>query len=215
MRAITKGTEPASLTSHRKTPHSDYGNYADKDVLRDALVTEQGGICCYCMGRIRSGPTTMKIEHWRSKSHYPDQQLEYRNLLGACLGGEGQPPSRQYCDTRKGDRDLLCNPADPDHHIETRLRYEIDGSIRSDEGELDVQIENILNLNLASLKNKRKGVLSAILDWWREHIRDLPKSRQRRLLQNERDQHVSGTVEFVPYCQVIVWWLDQKIAGMT
>ena len=62
-----------SLTAHRKTPHSNYDNYADKDVLRDALVTEQGGICCYCMGRIRNGPKTVKIEHWKSRSHYPNE----------------------------------------------------------------------------------------------------------------------------------------------
>lgn len=215
MRAITKGSEPASLTAHRKTPHSNYDNYRDKDVLRYGLIAEQGGICCYCMGRIHNDPTTMKIEHWRSQSRYPDQQLEYRNLLGACSGGEGQPPSLQYCDTRKGDRDLSCNPADPDHHIETRLRYENDGSIRSDEGEFDAQIKDILNLNITFLKNQRKNVLSAILHWWSARIRHLPKSRQQKLLQNERDRHVSNTAEFVPYCQVIVWWLDQKITGMT
>lgn len=215
MRTITKGSEPGSLTAHRKTPYSDYDNYAGKDALRCALITEQGGICCYCMGRIRKGPTTMKIEHWLSQSRYPDQQLEYRNLLGACLGGEGQPQSLQHCDTRKGDRDLLCNPADPDHHIETRLRYEVDGSIRSDEGEFDAQIEDILNLNITFLKNERKGVLSAILHWWTASIRHRPKSRQRGLLKNERNRRVSDTKEFAPYCQVIVWWLDQKIAGMT
>lgn len=38
MRTIAKGAEPASLTAHRKTPHSDYGNYAAKDELRNALV---------------------------------------------------------------------------------------------------------------------------------------------------------------------------------
>ena len=215
MRTITKGAEPASLTAHRKTPHSDYDNYDDKNALRYALVIEQGGICCYCMGRIHNGPTTMKIEHWRSQSRYPARQLEYRNLLGACLGGKRQPQSLQHCDTRKGDRDLLWNPADPDRHIETRLRYGADGSIRSDEGEFDAQIKDILNLNLTFLKNKRKGILSSILRWWNERIRDLPKSRQQKLLLNKRDRHVSDTAEFVPYCQVIVWWLDQKIAGMT
>ena len=215
MRTITKGPEPASLTTYRKTLRSNYNDYTGKDALRDALVTEQGGLCCYCMGRIRNGPTTMKIEHWRSQSRYPARQLEYRNLLGACLGGEGQPPSLQHCDTRKGDQDLLWNPAAPDHHIETRLRYENDGSIRSDEGEFDAQIKDILNLNITFLKNQRKNVLSAILHWWSARIRHLPKSRQQKLLQNKRDRHVSDTGEFAPYCQVIVWWLDQKIARMT
>ena len=53
MRAITKGPEPVSLTAHRQTPHCDYDNYAAKDDLRNALVSEQRGLCCYCMGRIR------------------------------------------------------------------------------------------------------------------------------------------------------------------
>ena len=60
MRAITKDPEPMSLTVHRQTPHCDYDNYAAKDDLRNALVSEQRGLCCYCMGRIHNEPTTMK-----------------------------------------------------------------------------------------------------------------------------------------------------------
>ena len=140
MRAITKGPEPASLIAHRQTAHCDYDNYADKGALRHALVTEQRGLCCYCMRRIHNGPDTMKIEHWQCQTRYEVEQLNYRNLLGACLGGDGQPPCRQHCDTRKGNRDLQWNPADPAHHVETRLRYELDGSIRSDDAAFDDQL---------------------------------------------------------------------------
>ena len=121
MRGIAKGAEPASLTAHRQTDHCDYDNYQDKPALRHALATEQRGLCCYCMGRIHNGPETMKIEHWHSQSQYGGEQLSYRNLLGACLGGHGQPSKLQHCDTRKGYLDLEWNPADPAHHIETRL----------------------------------------------------------------------------------------------
>ena len=111
MRAITKGREPQSLISHRQTRHSDdasrpdYANYADKDTLRRALVAEQRGLCCYCMARIRPDALAMKIEHWRCQTYYPDEQLVYLNLLGTCMGGERQPPHKQHCDTRKGNRD--------------------------------------------------------------------------------------------------------------
>ena len=98
-----------SLITHRQAPHSDYDNYPDKDSLRAMLVNEQRGLCCYCMGRIRSD--SMKVEHWKCQSRFPGDQLDYRNLLGACQGGEGQPRSRQHCDTRKGDSDLRWNPA--------------------------------------------------------------------------------------------------------
>lgn len=211
MRAITKGTEPASLTAHRQTDHCDYDNYVDKDALRQALVAEQRGLCCYCMGRIRSGPDTMKIEHWRCQSHHPGQQLDYGNLLGACRGGHTQSPDRQHCDTRKGDRDLRWNPANPAHHIETRLRYEADGSIHSDEADFDAQLAEVLNLNLHLLKNNRKGVLDAILAWWTLHARRLPRGQERRRLEQQRDRRIEGAGELEPYCQVAVWWLKQRL----
>ena len=64
MKAITKGPEPPSLTTHRLTRHGDYDNYPDKDTLRHSLSAEQRGLCCYCMGRIRPDANSMKIEHW-------------------------------------------------------------------------------------------------------------------------------------------------------
>lgn len=52
MRTLQKGPEPATLTQHRQQPHADYDNYADKAALRQALVAEQRGLCCYCQSRI-------------------------------------------------------------------------------------------------------------------------------------------------------------------
>jgi uncharacterized protein (TIGR02646 family) len=212
MKAIAKRPEPASLTAHRLTPHCDYDNYADKAALRHTLVIEQRGICCYCMGRIRNGPDTMKIEHWQCQSRFPVEQLNYRNLLGACLGGDGQPPHLQHCDTRKGDRDLRWNPADPTHHIETRLRYEADGSIRSDDAGFNSELDDVLNLNLPRLKNNRKGVLDGVLGWWRHEKGRGPVPRPR--FERERDRRVGGAGDLEPFCQVAVWWLEQRLARM-
>ena len=213
MRAITKGREPASLTAHRSTPLSDYGNYAAKDGLRQALVTEQRGLCCYCMNRIRPETGSIKIEHWQCQARYPDEQLNYRNLLGACSGEQGQPARLQHCDTSKGDRDIRWNPADPAHRIETRVRYELDGSIRGDDADFDGQLNNVLNLNLAVLKNNRKRLLDAILDWWKcEKARiggPVPRDRLARI----RDKHVSENGDLAPYRQVTVWWLEQRLAA--
>jgi uncharacterized protein (TIGR02646 family) len=136
--------EPASLTAHRKTAHCNYGNYADMDGLRRALVTDQRGLCCYCMARIHGKRDEMKIEHWQCQDRYPAEQLDYSSLLGACMGCQGEPPALQHCDTYKGDRDLKWNPADPAHHIETRVRYEIDGSIRSDDAVFETVVKHCL-----------------------------------------------------------------------
>lgn len=213
MRAITKGAEPPTLTAHRLTPHSDYDNYTDKPALRRTLVTEQRGICCYCMGRIRNGPSTMKIEHWRSQRRFPDQQLTYGNLLAACPGSRDQPSRLQHCDTRKGERDLRWNPANPAHHIETRLGYELDGSIRSDDPVFDAELEDVLALNLPLLKNNRKGVLDAVLTWWTQLKARGPVSRAR--FERERDRRLADSGELEPFCQVALWWLEQRLTAMS
>lgn len=214
MRAIAKGAEPASLTRHRLTAHSDYDNYQDKDALRHALVAEQHGLCCYCMGRIRDDRDAMKVEHWHSQRNHGAEQLVYRNLLGACPGGMDRPPHLQHCDTRKGDRDLGWNPADPAHHIETRIRYEMDGSIRSDDSAFDAELREVLNLNSERLKNNRKAVLDSILDWRKKEKRNLQGPVPREQFRRERDFRIRANGEFTPYCQVAVWWLEQRLAGM-
>ena len=214
MRAITKGVEPASLTAHRLTPHCSYDNYDDKAELRRALVREQRGLCCYCMGRIRDDATGMKIEHWRCQTRHRNQELDYRNLLAACIGGEGRRGRDQHCDTKKRDRDLRWNPADPAHHVETRLRYELDGAIRSDDAEFDDQLDQVLNLNLRVLKNNRKGVWDAFFEWWRRErgrVRG-PVSRER--IERERDRWSGGTGDLDPYCQVAIWLLTQRLERM-
>ena len=212
MRAITKGPEPVSLITHRKTAHSDYDNYNAKDDLRKALVSEQRSLCCYCMSRIHPDPAFMKIEHWRCQNDHQDEQLNYRNLLGACCGGHGKPAHLQHCDTRKGDRDLEWNPADPVHHIETRIRYELDGSIRSDEADFDGQLNDVLNLNLPKLKNNRKGLLKAVLDWWKSEKARIGGPVPRDRVLRKRDKYVAGNRELAPYCAVSVWWLERKLA---
>ena len=214
MRAIIKGPEPASLTAHRKKLHSDYDNYAVKNDLRHALVTEQRGLCCYCMGRIRKGPNTMKIEHWMCQAHHPGEQLNYRNLLGACLGGHGQPARLQHCDTRKGNRDLKRNPAEPAHRIETRVRYELDGSIHADDADFDEQLNDVLNLNLPVLRNNRKGKYDAVLQWWESQKKQYQGRVPRERLDRERARYDAKVGKLDPYCHVAVWLLSQKLAGM-
>ncbi len=207
MRAISKGPEPPSLTRHRQRPHSDYDNYAEKDDLRHALITEQHGLCCYCMSRIGEGPTIMTIEHWKSQTHYPGEQLNYRNLLGACRGGHGQPPRHQHCDTRKGNRELEWNPADSGHRIETRVWYALDGSIHANDKRFDDQLETVLNLNLGILKNNRKGVLDSVLAWWRRH-RPVPRHR----IEQKIEEYAQIDGQLTPHCQVAIWLLKQKLA---
>lgn len=213
MRAITKGQEPRSLVEHRAKAHCDYANYADKDSLRAALVLDQCGLCCYCMTRVEATGTGMKIEHWRCQSHHAELELAYANLLAACLGGHGQPEDKQHCDTRKGERDLKFNPVNPAHCIEQRIRFEMDGTIASSDNEFNTQLNDVLNLNLPLLKNRRKGVLTAILDWWKSEKARLRGPVPTEQLARERTRRAGdGAGHLAPFDPVAVWWLDQRLA---
>lgn len=214
MRAIRKGREPTSLTEHRLTPRCYYDNYAAKDDLRHALVTEQRGLCCYCMGRIRIEPFGMKVEHWRCQDDHPEEQLRYGNLLGACLGGEGKPRHVQHCDTHKGNRALLYNPAEPAHHIEERIHYEPDGTIASGDAAFDAQLSEVLNLNLPRLKNNRKAILTGILDWWKHEKGRIRGPVPKERVELERARRVAGNGNLEPFCQVVIWWLEQRLRRM-
>jgi uncharacterized protein (TIGR02646 family) len=211
MRAINKATEPLSLSLYRATPGSNYADYRDKQTLRELLVSEQRGLCCYCLCRISAGdPGTippMKIAHWHSQELHAVEQLDYSNLLGACMGNEGSPPSDQHCDTRQGKRDIKWNPANPDHQIESRIIYFADGRIGSSDTEFNQQIDEVLNLNKGFPKTNRKFVL----DSFKQALERKEPSRaelERWLLDWNGESH---TGELKPYCQVVVYWLRKRL----
>lgn len=212
MRAIDKGKEPPSLTAHRGMGHSSYDNYQDKDALRTALVKEQRGLCCYCMGQICDDRNQMKIEHWQCQANYPKEQLSYRNMLGACLGGEGQSGRKQHCDTKKGDSELHWNPAEPSHQIEKRLAYKPDGTIYSMDSGFDRQLNDVLNLNLAWLKNNRKAVFDGVFEWWEWWKKKRQPVSKRRLKQEIDNREKPEPL--IPYVQVAISFLQEKLARM-
>jgi uncharacterized protein (TIGR02646 family) len=209
MRTILKGAEPNSLTQHRSGAGADYENYRDKDALRTHLVKEQRGLCCYCLSRIRAERDAMKIEHWHCRTNYGAEQLDYSNLLGACMGNEGSPSKDQHCDTRKGDRDLSRNPANPMHHVEDLVRFEGDGRIVSKDPAFDSELNEVLNLNVAFLKNNRKATLKAFQAALAKRG-ELPRRVLDRWLREWNGASHAG--ELQPFCQVVVYWLRKRLA---
>ncbi|KFB66767.1 retron system putative HNH endonuclease [Candidatus Accumulibacter vicinus] len=205
MRTIQKGPEPATLTQHRQQPHTDYDNYADKAALRQALVAEQRGLCCYCQSRIRATPEGMKIEHWQCQADHPGRQLDYNNLLGACLGGQGRPEREQHCDTRKGNNDLCFSVCDPAHPIERHIRFLGDGKISADDADIDKAINAVLNLNLPRLVSNRKAVLAA----FQQRLEDGRRVDPSRELPRWDGSEPGALPEFA---QVVVYWLRKRQA---
>jgi uncharacterized protein (TIGR02646 family) len=205
MRTIQKGPEPASLTQHRQQPHADYDNYGDKAALRQTLVAEQRGLCCYCQSRIRATPEGMKIEHWQCQADHPARQIDFSNLHGACLGGHSRPEREQHCDTRKGNNGLCFSVCDPAHPIERQIRFLGDGKISADDAATDECINAVLNLNLPRLVSNRKAVLAA----FQQRLGDVRRFDPARELPKWDGREPGELPEFA---QVVVYWLQKRQA---
>ena len=210
MRTIEKGTAPRSLTEYRQTPGATFDGFDGKEELRQALVREQRGLCCYCQSRISPEFGKMKIEHWRCQANYPGEALAYANLLSACMGGEGQRFQAQHCDTRKGDRDLTRNPANPARRVGEMVRYLGDGAITSNDAAFERELTEALGLNLVTLKNNRKAVIAGFLRAMGHRA-----ATRAQLKRWEREWNGEGNAgELQPYCQVVVYWVRKRLRRM-
>jgi hypothetical protein len=153
----------------------------------------------------------MKIEHWLCQHKHSNRQLDYRNLLGGCMGGEDKPDSEKHCDTRKGNKRLKWNPADPSHRIETRVEYDLEGRISSPDAEFDRELNEVLGLNLKRIMNNRKYALWAMLEWWKAE-RDRRRNRPPKAVIKNVINRMTSSKKLEPYSQVAVWFLRQRLA---
>lgn len=212
MKRIVKGKEPQSLLTHRLKSFADYENYPNKDELRASLLTEQGHICCYCMQRISD--SKMKIEHWKSQDEYPLLQLDYNNLLGACQGGEGSPSHLQHCDTKKGNTEITINPLDNNRNCEDLIKYAGDGRIYSYDLIMNHELNEVLNLNMQTLKNNRGDILKLVIQ---KLTQERPQGNWTVAILTQEINKWSNKKEdgkYKEYCQIVIFYLKKKLSSL-
>ncbi|MCP4676954.1 MAG: TIGR02646 family protein [Deltaproteobacteria bacterium] len=201
--------EPSELLRFRKEggPNCTYGAFPAKDVLRRRVLTDQGFLCCYCMRRIDL--RKMKIEHYRSQSKHAAEQLDWKNMLGACEGGEGLPQKLQTCDAHRAADDLYVDPQNETHM--TRLRYLPDGEILHQEGTDRIQrdLDVTLNLNNDSLKMQRVSALNGFKEAMCKDLGSKKYWSANRLTQKLTNLRDSSRK--LPFLGVVEYWLEKKI----
>jgi len=218
MKHIIKLREPNSLEQHRANKPSFYDGLSilAKDELRQSLLAEQGQICCYCMKRIpEANSPYMKVEHFKCQDNFESLQLTYSNLLGACTGNEGKPNRIQTCDTKKGNLDLAINPLSKMPNCEILIKYNAEGEISSVTGdeEINRQLNEVLNLNMQTLKEGRRQVYLEIQRRVETESRNLG-NKQLRLKYFEQERNAwlfRVNNKFKPFCMVAVYYLTKKI----
>lgn len=160
---INKRNQPKALKKAVKGGAKSYINDLSQDVkekLRDKLLADQGGICCYCLKRIpeKKLPKS-KIEHFRCRDKYKDLEVDYSNLFIACngLGNSGL----KTCDTLKDKTDINSFSL-TQTNFEAVIKYGRDGSIISSNPDIEKDINEVLGLNEGNLKVERLNIYFAI-----------------------------------------------------
>jgi len=208
MKYIKKRREPISLKQYRATPGSNYDDYRDKDDLCQALLEEQGFICCYCMQRIK--PKTAHIEHWKPLSLYPGRQLDYHNLLAVCDGNGGNPRHLQHCDRSKEDKEITVDPTKPG--CEKHVKFSAGGNVYSDHEKIEEELNTVLNLNHQTLRNNRKTILDIAIRNFTAVKRDTAWSRTFLEKEIHKWESLSADGKYEPYCRIVVCYLEKKLS---
>ena len=104
MKHIVKREEPEAFINWKSLSNDDwqptFGNLPGevKNVVRSALMAEQGWICCYCERRLSVEDS--HLEHLRPQSDPEVDPLDFANLLCSCQNqiSRGEP---RHCGTLK------------------------------------------------------------------------------------------------------------------
>ncbi|WP_455925172.1 retron system putative HNH endonuclease [Pseudomonas putida] len=170
MRQVFKGTEPDSLIQWKAMANEEWSpsypalQNPEKRCLHKSLLQEQGYLCCYCGYAIDLGSS--HIEHFRPQELYEPLALDYANLHASCLR-QTAPGNPMYCGHHKGnwfDETLHISPLQ--EGCEQRFRYSLNGEITaaSPTDASAAKMIDILALDIAFLRNRRKETLAGIFD---------------------------------------------------
>lgn len=180
-------------------------HYYSKEELRQALLQEQGFICCYCMQRISNAPTT-KIEHLepREGDSETERIFDYHNLLVSCNGGEKDPkPKTLHCDTFKGNKSIALTPLQP--ACEQAITFTTNGQIIARSPAATTTIKN-LNLAIPKLNNQRSAAIAGFIyeDSAQTELIDPKTAKQLAIQLKKRNPQY----QFTPFVKAILDALD-------
>lgn len=186
-----------------------------KTALKEQLISEQKGFCCYCGRKIHR--ENIVVEHLNPRTLFPHIMFSYRNLYASCTGyvhsetdvkqatSKATKAKATCCDRRKKDERIAVQPIFEDQYIayphdncndhqaascEGRVRFLSDGEIEIDDP-ISLGKENTvtkLNLNAEKLVEKRYELY--------EQVEDIVKylkikhKEQAALIQQELLHHI-------------------------
>lgn len=225
MRHINKREEPDIFARWKAQANEDWRpTYADlrgneKDAVHRSLLDEQGFICCYCECEIDK--VHSDIEHLKPRNRFPEEQLDYDNLLCSCRGGEGSV-RKPHCNRGKGDwyEPDMVSPLQQDcgsYFIFTRDGQMLPANDPTKRAAAEETIRR-LNLNCERLIHFREQVLDGVFQSFGEDYGGAEESIEEDLTEEQLLAEVSRIDQFdsnghlEPFCTAILSVIQQKLA---
>lgn len=216
MKYIKKGEEPESFTDWKQLENEDWKptwrilSKPQKTDVHEALLREQGYICCYCGMRIKK--ESSHIEHLKPRKSYPDLALDYTNLIASCPG-EGEEKETEsllllseHCGHKKldwYDPDLMVSPLELD--CADYFSYTAFGEIRATKDPVmrPAAQETIqrLGLNNSTLETSRRKQIQILLPL----LEGLTKAEVQQLAHGYEQMDAEG--KYVRFCGAIIAYL--------
>lgn len=170
MKHITKRGEPESFAKWKASGTAEwqpeYSNMPSqiKSVLKSALISEQGCICCYCESKLAD--KNSHIEHFKPQSNSEADPLDFKNMLCSCQNQlkRGEP---LHCGNYKSnwfDAELLISPLN--RNCEDHFSFTGNGGIlpRDENDRKAIETIRRLGLNIPKLIDMRAKAIEPFLD---------------------------------------------------
>lgn len=142
------------------------------------------------------------------------EQLDEIGMSAAELGRQLKVPTNRITGILNGQRAITGDSAlRLAHFFGTSAEFWL-SLIHADDPVFDAQLAQVLNLNLPLLKNSRKGVLDAVLEWWKREKARIAGPVSRERFVRECEKYIDGNGANSPYSPVAIWWLGQRLAKM-
>lgn len=216
MKFIQKGSSPTAFEGWKAQTNSDWqaswDNFQnpEKKEVKEALLIEQGYLCCYCGVRIENNYLT-EIEHIKPKSQCigseESKALDFNNFLASCNGSTKEPKPREvHCNNARGDQVLAVSPLSS--QCESRFLYTESGEIipaSSNDNSVKNLINNVLKLNAKKIQGMRKEIIAGLEEDFSEASDEEIKEEIVSLSQKEENK-------FKEMCFVCVSYLRNTLS---
>jgi uncharacterized protein (TIGR02646 family) len=212
--------EPRDFSTWKQQANPDWipnwGNLSGKPkkALHSTLLAEQGYICCYCGRRINAD--TSHVEHFKPRSQFLDQTLDYQNLIASCPGypveddvqkGDKNHPAQEHCGQRKGDwydPELTVSPLI--ENCADFFRFTGDGQIlpSQDPQKIHAATETIAHLRLdhnTLTRSRSKAIEAEIFE-----LETLTPDEINKLINAYNQPNTDG--QYIPFCATVLYLLS-------